>query len=98
MIDVILDVDAISKSFGALRAITDLSFQLRRCEVLGLIGPNGAGKTTAINLISGLVRADLGRVVLQGRDVTMLRPHRLTRLGTRAYISGHQCLSVLHGS
>ena len=79
--DVVLSVGAISKSFGALRAITDLSFQLDRCEVLGLIGPNGAGKTTAINVISGLVRADSGRVVLQGRDVTTLRPHRLTRLG-----------------
>ncbi len=66
----VLAVDGLSKHFGGLAAVSDLSFEVRECEVLGLIGPNGAGKTTVINLISGFFRPDAGRISFRGQDIT----------------------------
>ncbi|WP_211880545.1 branched-chain amino acid ABC transporter ATP-binding protein/permease [Plastoroseomonas hellenica] len=77
----ILRVEGLSRSFGGVRAVQDVSFTVRAGEILGLIGPNGAGKTTAFNLLNGFVRPDAGRVLLDGRDVTGLQPNRLCRLG-----------------
>jgi branched-chain amino acid transport system permease protein len=78
---ILLDVRAISKTFGGLRAVQEVSFQLRAGEILGIIGPNGAGKTTLFNLLCGVIVADtgsarLGEVELRGRKV-----HRIARLG-----------------
>jgi len=78
---VLLEVRGVSKRFGAVQAIERLDFEVKQGEILGIIGPNGAGKTTAINLISGVIRPDSGRIALVGEDVTGMRPDRLVRLG-----------------
>jgi ABC-2 type transport system ATP-binding protein len=64
-----LDVRGVSKSFAALQAVNNVSFQVQAGEIYGLLGPNGAGKTTTISMISGLLRPDAGRVVVGGADV-----------------------------
>ena len=74
-------VRGLAKSFGALRAVSDLDFDVRPGQVTSIIGPNGAGKSTVFNLIAGTIRPDAGRVELDGRDVTALAPHALARLG-----------------
>jgi branched-chain amino acid transport system permease protein len=78
---VILQVEHLSRSFGGVRAVQDVSFDVRQGEILGLIGPNGAGKTTLFNLLNGFVRPDAGRVLLDRRDVTGLQPNKLCRMG-----------------
>jgi branched-chain amino acid transport system ATP-binding protein len=78
---VLLDVQRLAKRFGALQAIEQFDVQVEKGEILGLIGPNGAGKTTAINLISGVIRPDGGRITFEGEDVTGMRPDRLVRRG-----------------
>jgi branched-chain amino acid transport system permease protein len=79
--DCVLEVRGLSKSFGGIKAVNDLSFDLRRGKITALIGPNGAGKTTVFNLITGAIPADAGQVRLFGRDVTGLRPDVITSLG-----------------
>ncbi len=66
----ILSLNSVSKAFGALKVTDDVSFDLNAGEALGIIGPNGAGKSTLFNLITGTIRADRGRVMLDGHDVT----------------------------
>jgi branched-chain amino acid transport system permease protein len=78
---IILQVEHLSRSFGGVRAVQDVSFEVRQGEILGLIGPNGAGKTTLFNLLNGFVRPDAGRVLLDRRDVTALQPNKLCRMG-----------------
>jgi branched-chain amino acid transport system ATP-binding protein len=77
----LLQVDGISKRFGALQAIENLRFTVDEGEILGIIGPNGAGKTTAINLISGMMRPDSGDVSFAGEQVTGVRTDALVRRG-----------------
>ncbi len=77
----ILEVYSLTKRFGGLTAVSDLSFSLRESEIVGLIGPNGAGKTTVFNMIAGFYRPDKGRVVFQGEDITGLRPYEICRRG-----------------
>jgi branched-chain amino acid transport system ATP-binding protein len=76
----VLEVEHLSKSFGGVTAVDDVSFALRDGEVLGLIGPNGAGKTTIFDLISGFQTPDAGRVVYDGNDVTSMGPDERARL------------------
>lgn len=78
---VILDVRGLSKSFGGLKAVSDVSFQVREGAILGVIGPNGAGKTTVFNLINGFIRPDAGEVVLFGRNMVGAKPHILAERG-----------------
>jgi ABC-type branched-subunit amino acid transport system ATPase component/MFS family permease len=78
---VVLEVDGLRKRYGGITAVNDVNFTLREGEVLGLIGPNGAGKTTVFDLVSGFQRADGGRVVLEGVDVTGASAHERARLG-----------------
>lgn len=77
----LLEVDGLTRRFGGLIAVRDLSFHVGAEEILGIIGPNGAGKTTAISLVSGAIRPTSGRVTFGGKAVTGLPPHRLARLG-----------------
>jgi ABC-type branched-subunit amino acid transport system ATPase component/ABC-type branched-subunit amino acid transport system permease subunit len=79
--DVILEVRHLSRSFGGLKAVQDVSFKLHRNEILGIIGPNGAGKTTLFNLLNGFLRPDGGEVLLEGRDVFARKPHALCEAG-----------------
>jgi branched-chain amino acid transport system ATP-binding protein len=74
-------VTNLNKSFGALRAVNELSFEAAAHGITSIIGPNGAGKSTAFNLIAGTLRPDSGRVELAERDVTGHAPYMLTRLG-----------------
>ncbi len=77
----LIEVKNISKQFGGLTALTDVSFVLNKDEILGLIGPNGAGKTTMFNVINGFYHPTKGDVFLNGKRVTNLRPHVLCKLG-----------------
>jgi branched-chain amino acid transport system ATP-binding protein len=77
----LLEVSGLTRHFGGLRAVGDLSFEVREGEILGLIGPNGAGKTTVFNLVSGFVRPSSGEVRLDGRSVVGLRPHAVVKRG-----------------
>lgn len=77
----LLAVEAVSKRFGALSVIEDLSFQVSEGQALGVVGPNGAGKTTLLNLVAGDIRPEVGRVTFDGRDVTRLASHQRCRLG-----------------
>lgn len=71
----------ITKSFGGLVAIGDVSLEVRQDEILALIGPNGAGKSTTFNVISGLTPPDAGRIVFDNVDITTRKPHERARLG-----------------
>jgi branched-chain amino acid transport system ATP-binding protein len=77
----LLEVERLTRAFGGLRAVDDLSFSVAQGEILGLIGPNGAGKTTVFNLVTGFVRPSAGHVRLEGRSLVGLRPHAVTRRG-----------------
>jgi len=82
----ILELSGVTKRFGGLTAVSDVSFTVPAGELLGIIGPNGAGKTTLFNVISGYYRPEAGRIVFAGRDVTGLAPHEICRLGlTRTF-------------
>jgi len=82
----ILELSGVTKRFGGLTAVSDVSVTVPAGELLGIIGPNGAGKTTLFNVISGYYRPEAGRIVFAGRDVTGLAPHEICRLGlTRTF-------------
>lgn len=76
-----LDVQALRKDFGGLRAINNVSFSMGRNEVIGLIGPNGAGKTTLLRLITGILRADSGSIRFKGEQIIGLRTWNIVNLG-----------------
>jgi len=78
---VVLEVAAVSKSFGALAALTDVSLDVREGEVFSVIGPNGAGKSTLFNVVSGLHAPSRGRVSFRGREIGGLAPEAINRLG-----------------
>lgn len=77
----ILDVQSVSKTFGGLRAVHEVSFDLNDGEILGIIGPNGAGKTTLFNMISGAIPADVGSVTFNGERTEKMKPHEIANLG-----------------
>jgi ABC-type branched-subunit amino acid transport system ATPase component len=77
----LLSTEGLTKHFGGVAAVEDLSFALQEGEILGLIGPNGSGKTTALNMLSGFLAPDRGRVWLAGEEVTGLKPVALARRG-----------------
>jgi branched-chain amino acid transport system ATP-binding protein len=79
--EALLRVRGITKTFGGLTAVSDVSFDVERGSIMGLIGPNGAGKTTIFNLITGNYRVDRGTILFEGRDVVGLRTHRIVALG-----------------
>ena len=79
--DALLELDRLSKRFGRLRAVDDVSFAVPRGSISGLIGPNGAGKTTLFNTVAGVYRPDGGAIRLGGRRIDGLRPHRVYRAG-----------------
>nr|WP_314069847.1 ABC transporter ATP-binding protein [uncultured Roseococcus sp.] len=81
MQEVILAVEGVSVRFGGVRALTDVSFEVRRGEVFSIIGPNGAGKTSMVNCISGRYRPTEGRISFDGQDITRLPPSRRAPLG-----------------
>src|SRR4029450_10318003 len=82
----LLALEGVTKRFGGLTAVSDVSFAVAPGDLVGIIGPNGAGKTTLFNVISGYYRADRGRVVFAGQDVVGQPPHVICRMGlTRTF-------------
>ena len=81
MADVLLEITALSRAFGGLRAVDDVTAEIRAGELVGLIGPNGAGKTTLFNLISGFTPPSSGTVVFRGQNLAGMKPHQVSRLG-----------------
>jgi branched-chain amino acid transport system ATP-binding protein len=77
----ILSVRGLCKTFGALKASNDVSFDVYENEILGIIGPNGAGKTTMFNVIVGIYKPDEGDIVFRGRNIKNLLPHEICRMG-----------------
>jgi len=76
-----LEVENVSKSFGGVMAVSDVSLTLNQGEILGLIGPNGAGKSTLFDLISGIVKPNRGRIRFDGKDITDMAPDAICRYG-----------------
>ena len=76
-----VEVRGISRRFGGLLAVNNVSFSVQKGEIFGLIGPNGAGKTTLFNVMTGLIPATAGRLIYQGQDITRLPPHRIAAKG-----------------
>ena len=94
----LLSLQNLTKSFGGLMAVNEVSFDVEEGAIVGLIGPNGAGKTTVFNLITGNHRSDRGTVRFEGKDITNWVTHRIVRLGiarTFQTIRLFQKLSVL---
>ncbi len=82
----ILELKGLTKTFGGLIALKDISFRLEKGEILGLIGPNGAGKTTLFNIITGFYHPNTGEVHFNGKNITGLPPYQICKLGiTRTF-------------
>lgn len=77
----ILEVNNISKKFGGIVALNDISFRLKSSEFLGVIGPNGSGKSTLVNLITGFVKPTSGSIVFQGENITGKKPYAISNRG-----------------
>ncbi len=78
---ILLQVQGVTKRFGGLQALTQVTFDLPKGQILGLIGPNGAGKTTLFNTINGVYHPEEGRILFQGKDVTNKMPYHLAKMG-----------------
>ncbi len=77
----ILSIAGVTKHFGGLVAVGDISFEISPSEIVGLMGPNGAGKSTLLNIIAGEYKPDSGIIKFKGRDITGLSPHKICHLG-----------------
>src|SRR5512144_1547902 len=76
-----LDVNKVSRFFGGLAAVKDVSFEVNKGDIVGLIGPNGAGKTTLFNVVNGFYAPSRGEVLFKGERISGLRPHKICRRG-----------------
>ncbi|GAI12402.1 unnamed protein product, partial [marine sediment metagenome] len=84
--NVILKIEFLSKHFGALKAVDDVSFEVKKGEIIGLIGPNGAGKTTLTNVATGTYPKTEGKIFFKDLDISNLKPYQIARMGlTRTY-------------
>ena len=77
----ILEAIGMRKEFGGLVAVSDVDFTIPEGAIVSLIGPNGAGKTTVFNLVTGIYEPDDGEILLEGRNIAGLQPHRINQLG-----------------
>ena len=77
----LLTVDKLCKSFGGLKAIHNLDFNVDEGEIVGIIGPNGSGKTTSLNLVTGFLKPDYGKITYRGEDITGMARHKVCRKG-----------------
>ncbi|MBD2357861.1 ABC transporter ATP-binding protein [Tolypothrix sp. FACHB-123] len=78
---IVLEAKSLTRRFGGLVAVNNVSFAVQKHEIFGLIGPNGAGKTTLFNLITALIPPSEGQLIYQGQDISQLRPHKIAALG-----------------
>jgi len=79
--DIILEVEDLSKSFGGIKAVDSLSLSVKKGELVGIIGPNGSGKSTLVNLITGFLKPDKGKVLYKGVNITGLSPYKIANMG-----------------
>src|SRR5215469_475081 len=79
--ELILAANRVSKRFGGVRAVEDVSLTVNRGQIVSIIGPNGAGKTSMLNMISGFYKPDTGSITFEGTDITRERPARIAALG-----------------
>lgn len=77
----LFEFNNVTKSFGGLLAVRELSFSLDPQEIVGLIGPNGAGKTTVFNLVTGMMKPDSGKIIFNNQEITRLAPHKICQRG-----------------
>jgi len=84
--ELLIQVKNVGKSFGGVKAVDNVSFDLFQGEILGIIGPNGSGKTTLLNIITGFIKPDSGKIFFRNRELTGLSPNRIAGLGvTRTF-------------
>lgn len=79
--EVLLSLEEVSLNFGGVRALDQISFEVRRGELMAIIGPNGAGKTSLLNSVSGFYRPQKGRILFHGQDIIRTAPHRIAKMG-----------------
>ena len=79
--DIILEVEDLSKSFGGIKAVDSSSLSVKKGELVGIIGPNGSGKSTLVNLITGFLKPDKGKVLYKGVNITGLSPYKIANMG-----------------
>ncbi len=77
----LLSVRNLSKKFGGVLALSGVSLDVFKGDIVGIIGPNGSGKTTLVNAITGFIQADTGAVQFKGKDITNWKPHKIAALG-----------------
>ena len=81
----LLELTDVTKNFGGLHVLSDVSFNLDEGEIVGLIGQNGAGKSTLFNVITGIYRPNVGSIQYRGKNLVGLKPHRICRRGITHY-------------
>jgi branched-chain amino acid transport system ATP-binding protein len=91
----LLEIRELTKNFGGLRAVHEVTFQVERGEILGLIGPNGSGKSTTLNLMSGVYPCNGGQIYFKGEEITNLPPHVVTRKGIGRTFQGSRVFANL---
>ncbi|MFH1350976.1 MAG: ABC transporter ATP-binding protein [Pseudomonadota bacterium] len=79
--DSFLQIVGLTKRFGGVQAVSNVGFNLKQGELLGIIGPNGSGKTTLVNLVTGFVKPDSGKIFFRGKEITGKRPYTIANLG-----------------
>ncbi|WP_419660609.1 putative branched-chain amino acid ABC transport system, ATP-binding protein [Desulfosarcina variabilis str. Montpellier] len=77
----LIKVDGISKAFGGIMALSNVSFDVKEGEILGIIGPNGSSKTTIVNCITGFVKITAGRIFFRGKKISGKPPHKIAQVG-----------------
>ena len=87
-----LEVENLSRTFGALWAVNNVSFNVNEGEIVGLIGPNGSGKSTVFHLITGLLKPNNGMIRYNGKDITKLKPHQISQVGHCANIPDRKAI------
>ncbi len=91
----LLSIQNLSKSFGALKALDDVSFEVEENSIHGIIGPNGSGKTTMFNCITGLLKPEEGKIIFNSKDITALKPFEISNLGVRRTFQSGKLISSL---
>ena len=91
--DLLLSVQDLSVSYGAIRAVRSISFEIKAGEIVTLIGANGAGKSTVLNTLSGLIKPDTGSIVFSGENIVGMKPHKIVEAGLALCPEGRRVFS-----
>ena len=91
--DLLLSVQDLSVSYGAIRAVRSISFEIKAGEIVTLIGANGAGKSTVLNTLSGLIKPDVGSIVFSGENIAGVKPHKIVEAGLALCPEGRRVFS-----